>query len=80
MVSENKNDDVDPERKIDSASQKVYPGLTLWIVLDIPITCLSTVETDLMKIILNSGLDVMSCKPLDLVGNKEALRSTQLLS
>ena len=34
------------------------------IVLDIPITCLSTVETDLMKMILNSGFDVMSCKPI----------------
>ena len=63
-MNENENDDVDPERKIESASKRVYPGLTLWIVLDIPITCLSTVETDLMKMILNSGLDVMSCKPI----------------
>ena len=28
-MSENENDDVDPERKIDSASKRVYPGPTL---------------------------------------------------
>ena len=71
-MSENEND-VDPERKIDSASKRVYPGLTLWIVLDIPITCLSTVETDLMKMILNSGLDVMSCKPIRSRGKQGSL-------
>ena len=38
--------------------------LTLWIVLDIPFTRLSTVETDLMKMILNSGLDVISSQPI----------------
>ena len=63
-MSENENDDVDPERKIDNASKRIYLGLTLWIVLDIPISCLSTVETDLLKMILNSGLGVMSCKPM----------------
>ena len=72
-MSENDNDDVYPERKIDSASKRVYPGLTLWIVLDIPITCLSTIETDLMKIILNSGLDVMSCKPIRPRGKQGSL-------
>ena len=63
-MSENENDDVDSERKIDSASKRVDAGLTLWIVLDIPITCLSTIETDLMKMIINSGFDVMTCKPV----------------
>ena len=72
-MSESENDDVDQERKIDSASKRVYPGLTLWIVLDIPITCLSTVETDLMKMILNSGLDVMSCKPIRPRGKQGSL-------
>ena len=28
-ISENENDDDDSERKIDSASKRVYPGLTL---------------------------------------------------
>ena len=56
--------DVHETDSYDTANKRVYAGVTFWIVVDIPVTCLSTAETDFTKMLLQSGLDVTSCKPI----------------
>ena len=41
--------------------------------MDVPVTCLSNVETDFRKMLLQSGLDVTNCKPIRLRGRNSNL-------
>ena len=61
---EENEEDVHETDSYDTANKRVYPGVTFWIVVDIPVTCLSNVDINFTKMLLQSGLDVTSCKPI----------------
>ena len=55
---------------LDTANKAIYPELTFWIVMEIPHACLNDVQTNLRKIVLQSGLEIESCKPIVPRGEK----------
>ena len=48
----------------DTPNKAIYPGLTFWIVMETPQACVNDVQTNRMKIMLQSGLEIDSCKPI----------------
>ena len=58
---EENEEDVYETDSYDTANKRVYPGVTFWIVVEIPVICLSNVESDFTKMLLQSGLNVTSC-------------------
>ena len=55
---------------LDTANKAIYPGLTFWIVMETPQACVNDVQTNVMKIMLQSGLEIDSCKPIVSRGKK----------
>ena len=56
---------------LDTANKAIYPGRTFWIVMEAPQACVNDVQTNLMKIMLQSGLEIDSCKPIIPRGKKD---------
>ena len=59
------DNDADPTTStLDTASKAIYSRLTFWIVMETPQACVNDVRTNLMKNMLQSELEIDSCKPI----------------
>ena len=55
------------------ANKVIYAGLTFWIVMETPQPCVNDIQTNLKEIMLRSGLEIDSCKPIVPRGKKNKM-------
>eukprot|EP00795_Rhopilema_esculentum_P001777 gene1777-16263_t len=53
-----------PDRSKTHEAPKVRPGISFWLVIDVPESSIPTVRSRIMQLILASGLEIDQCKPI----------------
>ena len=70
------NSDLFPE--FDSApsqttcgQKQVYRGISFWIVIDAPYSCMSDIDTNIRQLFIKSGMEIDKCKQINPVARVE---------
>ena len=70
--NEDNEDDPDWFPEFDSApsqttcgQKQVYPGISFWIVIDAPYSCMSDIDTNIRQLFIKSGMEIDKCKPIN---------------
>ena len=48
--------------------KQVYPGISFWIVIDAPYSCMSDIDTNIRQLFIRSGMEIDKCKPINPCG------------
>ena len=45
--------------------KQVYLGISFWIVIDVPYSCMSDIDTNIRQLFIKSGMEINKCKPIN---------------
>ena len=51
--------------QITCGQKHVYPGISFWIVIDAPYSCMSDIDTNIRQLFIKSGMEIDKCKPIN---------------